>query len=260
MKKEWALITGASSGIGYAYAEALADRGYNLVIVSNETEALHEKAELLEQHYKVDVLPLYADLATAGAAEALYRACKQKALEIEILINNAGMFYFKPFMEERASLSEKMLYLHVLTPTQLCYYFGKEMKERRHGYMLNMSSLSAWTPYPGIALYASTKRYLRNFSRALRSELHDYGVQVAVVCPGAVATNLYNLDDKLKKLAIRLGIMMRPEQLAEKGIRTLLGGRAISIPGTLNKIVLPLLPLLPDCLIRWSLKKGKMFQ
>lgn len=111
-----------------------------------------------------------------------------------------------------------MLYLHVTTPTQLCYYFGQEMKKRRHGYILNMSSLSCWLPYPGITLYASTKRYLKSFSRGLRSELLDYGVSVTVLCPGAVATNLYNLSDNLKTLAIRLGIMMRPEKLAKKGL------------------------------------------
>ena len=89
----------------------------------------------------------------------------------------------------------------------------QEMKKRRHGYILNMSSLSCWLPYPGITLYASTKRYLKSFSRGLRSELLDYGVSVTVLCPGAVATNLYNLSDNLKTLAIRLGIMMRPEKL-----------------------------------------------
>ncbi len=128
------------------------------------------------------------------------------------------MFFFCETLQAKANIVEKMLYLHVTTPTQLCYYFGQEMKKRRHGYILNMSSLSCWLPYPGITLYASTKRYLKSFSRGLRSELLDYGVSVTVLCPGAVATNLYNLSDNLKTLAIRLGIMMRRKNWLKKGL------------------------------------------
>lgn len=259
MDKQWALITGASSGIGYAYAEVLGAKGYNLVIVSNEPLALEEKAKLLKNRYPIEVYPVYADLALPDAASQLFLTCNQRGLEIEILINNAGMFYFKEFAEENIHTSETMLFLHVHTPTQLCYYFGREMKKRGHGYILNMSSLSAWTPYPGIALYAATKRYLKNFSRALRTELSEYNVSVTVICPGAVCTNLYNLSDHLKMLAIRLGIMMRPEVLAEKGIQALFRKKAMRVPGLLNKIGLPIILLIPPGFIRWSLLKKKLF-
>lgn len=258
MDRQWALITGASSGIGYAYAGELASRGFNLVIVSNEEEAIREKAELLSQQYSVEAVPLYRDLAIPGAAEELYTTCQQKGIEIEVLINNAGMFYFNEIVEEKSKVTEKMLYLHVTTPTQLCYYFGREMKKRRHGYILNMSSMSAWIPYPGIGIYASTKRYLKNFSRALRSELYDYNVSVTVLCPGAVATNLYNLKDNLKQLAIHLGIMMRPEKLAKKGINALFRRRFMLMPGLVNKIAVPLLLLLTPGTVRWIMRKSKI--
>lgn len=256
MDNKWALITGASSGIGYAYAEELALRNYNLVIVSNENIAIQEKGTLLEEKYHIKVVPLYQDLAIPGAAEKLYNICCKKSIQIDVLINNAGMFYFKEVVEEKESITEKMLYLHIITPTQLCYYFGKEMKKRQYGYILNMSSMSAWLPFPGIALYASTKRYLKNFSRALRSELYDYNVSITVLCPGAVCTNLYNLSDHLKKLAINLGIMMRPEKLAHKGINALFHRRAMLMPGLLNKLFLPLILLLPAGFIRWIMRKS----
>ena len=147
MEKKWALVTGASSGIGLAYAEELASRGYQLVIVSNEEQAIREKGEFLSEKYGIEVLPLYD-------------TCQEKNIPIEVLVNNAGMFFFCETLQAKANIVEKMLYLHVTTPTQLCYYFGQEMKKRRHGYILNMSSLSCWLPYPGITLYASTKRYL----------------------------------------------------------------------------------------------------
>lgn len=258
MEKKWALITGASSGIGYAYAEALAARKYNLIIVSNELRSIQEKGLALKNKFGIEVIPLYADLAVPDAAKELYSTCQKLGLEIEILINNAGMFYFNTFTETNPATSEKMLYLHVHTPTQLCHYFGREMKKRRQGYILNMSSLSAWMPYPGIGLYASTKRYLKNFSRALRAELSDYHVSVTVVCPGAVCTNLYNLSDRLKKLATRLGIMMLPEKLAEKGIQAMFKRKGMLIPGLINKIALPLIRIIPVNVIYWGLKKGKL--
>lgn len=109
-----------------------------------------------------------------------------------------------------------------------------------------------------ITLYASTKRYLKSFSRGLRSELLDYGVSVTVLCPGAVATNLYNLSDNLKTLAIRLGIMMRPEKLAKKGINALFHHRASLLPGLFNKICTPLVMLLPHGLVRWIMRTTKL--
>ena len=238
MEKKWALVTGASSGIGLAYAEELASRGYQLVIVSNEEQAIREKGEFLSEKYGIEVLPLYRDLAIPGAAKELYDTCQEKNIPIEVLVNNAGMFFFCETLQAKANIVEKMLYLHVTTPTQLCYYFGQEMKKRRHGYILNMSSLSCWLPYPGITLY--------------------YGVSVTVLCPGAVATNLYNLSDNLKTLAIRLGIMMRPEKLAKKGINALFHHRASLLPGLFNKICTPLVMLLPHGLVRWIMRTTKL--
>lgn len=258
MENRWALITGASSGIGYAYAEEMAKRGYPLVIVSNEAEAIGQKAELLHQTYQVNVCAFYRDLAIPGAAEELYHTCREKGIEVEVLINNAGMFFFRETVEEKSKVVEKMLYLHVTTPTQLCYYFGQDMKKRRQGYILNMSSLSAWLPYPGIGLYASTKRYLKNFSRALQAELSDYGVHVAVVCPGAVCTNLYALSDDLKRLAVNLQIMMSPERLSHQAIKALFRGRTVLVPGLINKIALPIVLLLPVNVVRWLMRKSRL--
>ena len=130
MEKKWALVTGASSGIGLAYAEELASRGYQLVIVSNEEQAIREKGEFLSEKYGIEVLPLYRDLAIPGAAKELYDTCQEKNIPIEVLVNNAGMFFFCETLQAKANIVEKMLYLHVTTPTQLCYYFGQEMESR----------------------------------------------------------------------------------------------------------------------------------
>lgn len=256
MQNQWALITGASSGIGFEYAKVLGERNYNLVIVSNEQRAIIEKGEWLKANYGIEVLPVYMDLALPEAARQLYAYCREKSLEVEVLINNAGMFYFGEVLEQKSAQVEQMVLLHLLTPTMLCRLFGADMKERRRGYILNMSSLSAWLPYPGIALYASTKCYLKSFSRAFRSELYGYGVEITTLCPGGVATNLYHLSERLQKLAIRLGFMMRPEKLARKGIRAMFRGKAMRMPGFLNHLFLPLLLLLPAGFVRWGMRKS----
>ena len=130
MEKQWALVTGASSGIGFAYAKELASRGYPVVMVSNEEQAIQEKGEWIRKTYGVDVLTLYQDLAVPGAAKALFDICQEEEIIVDILVNNAGMFFLNEIVDEKEVKVEKMLYLHMTTPTQLCYYFGKEMKRR----------------------------------------------------------------------------------------------------------------------------------
>lgn len=253
----WALITGASSGIGYEYARVLAEKGYPLLMVSNEEIRLQEKAVLLKQHYRIDIIPLYMDLAEAEAPCRLHDFCMQEGLQIDILINNAGIFYFGEVLQQSAAHIAKMLTLHVQTTTLLCRMFGEDMKRRGQGYILNMSSLSAWTAYPGIALYAATKSYLKNFSRAFRAEMREYGVGVTTLCPGAIATDLYHLDKKLQRLAVRLGVMMKPERLARRGIKAMFRRRARVVPGWTNHLFLPLARVLPARWIRtWMRMSG----
>lgn len=255
MEKEWALITGASSGIGYAYAKELAGRGYSLVIVSNEEEAIREKGKLLEEQFGVEVWALCRDLAVEGAAKELYEACRTKQIPVSVLINNAGMYHFSEMLDATTSFTEKTLFLHIYTPTLLCHYFGRDMRERRYGYILNMSSMTAWLPFPGIVLYGSTKRYLKNFTRALHTELYDYNVYVTAICPGAVATNLYNLSEKMKRMGIATGIMMTPEKLAARGVKALFHRRAVVMPGFFNHLFVPFMQLLPHTLIRILMRK-----
>ena len=108
-----------------------------------------------------------------------------------------------------------------------------------------MSSLSCWTPYPGIALYTATKAYIRVFTRALAYELHDYGVKAMVVCPGGAATGLYGLPPHLLKLGVRLGVLMTPERLVRKSLRALFRGKKQLIPGLFNRILIPLAASMP---------------
>ena len=183
-----ALVTGASSGIGLEFARQLAAWGAALVMVSIDRDDLEREAARIATDYRVPVETLCMDLARPESADELYRYCREKGLTIDILINNAGIFSFREVTRTDPAKIETMLQLHIGTVTRLSRLFAADMCARRRGYLLNMSSLSCWTPYPGIALYTATKAYIRVFTRALACELHDYGVHATVVCPGGVAT------------------------------------------------------------------------
>ena len=176
-------------------------------------------------------------------------------LEIEVLVNNAGIFRLEHVVNLSMGVVQAMLMLHMNTVVLLCRYFGDDMRKRGRGYILNMSSMSAWFPYPGISLYASTKCFLKSFSRAFRLEMLDYGVNVTTVCPGAIATDLYNLPRHLQRLAVRIGVMMKPATLARRAINGMFRHRAQMIPGVINYFFIGILFFVPYGVVRWSMRK-----
>ena len=250
-----ALVTGASSGIGLEYARELCIRGYDVVMVSNEQERLAQHAVEFARMYGVQTWPLYLDLSLPDAAEHLHGFCVALGLQVEVLVNNAGIFRLKHVVNLSVAIVRTMLMLHMNTVVLLCRYFGEDMKKRGKGYILNMSSMSAWFPYPGISLYASTKCFLKSFSRAFRLEMLDYGVNVTTVCPGAIATDLYNLPLHLQRLAVRIGVMMKPDTLARRALNGMFRHRAQMIPGVINYFFIGILSLLPYGVVRWGMRK-----
>ncbi|MCR4680890.1 MAG: SDR family NAD(P)-dependent oxidoreductase [Bacteroidales bacterium] len=255
-KNEYALVTGGSSGIGYAYAEGLAKRGYNILIVSNREDLNEQSREKLQAKYpQLDIAILMMDLAQPDAGKQLYDYCHQQKMEIEVLVNNAGMFYFGAAVEKAPAITDTMLRLHVTTPTDLCVLFGKEMKDKGHGYILNAGSIAGFMSFPTIAAYESSKSYIVKFTRALAFELSHYGVKVCCVCPGAVDTDLYNLSLNLRKWLCRIGVMLKPHQVANRGLRAMFRGRKRKIPGWINYFFLFCCFLLPGFIINIVKKK-----
>ena len=249
-----ALVTGASSGMGYEYARQLAEKGCALVIVSNE-EQIHVVADELKQKYGVAVASVCMDLARAEAAKELYDMCQQEGHEIDILVNNAGMFMFRDVNDTDPARIEAMLNLHVITLTQMCRYFSVDMCNRRRGWIINMSSLSAHIPNFGIALYSSTKAYIRVFTRSIYWELYDHNVYATTICPGGVTTRLLGLPDNLLKLGVNLGVLLTPEKLVRKALRAAFGRRKQIMPGIINHIGLVVVTLLPPPLRMWIRRK-----
>jgi len=258
VQPQTALITGGSSGIGLAFAEALAEKGYNLVIVSNQ-DAIYTVAKDLTQRFKVTVTPIFLNLATDNAAHTLHEYCKKHRVTIDILINNAGILLFDEIDDITDAEAIRILKLHVQTPTMLCKLFGTDMKDRGTGHILIVSSITAWSTYPKLMLYAATKRYLRDFGKALHYEMKDYGVNVTTICPGAVNTDLFPLDQKYRQRALRLGIMMEPDKVAKKSLKRLFKKRASYVPGVSSKIMLFFLKIISMNTVQWVRHKFPIF-
>lgn len=253
----WALVTGASSGMGLIYADRLAAQGYDMLLVSNQEKELNETADRLVAKYGVHAIPRFQDLAVRDAADLLYSFCQLQAIEIDVLINNAGMFFFKELHPEDEGRVDAMMNLHMTTVTRMSMLFGENMKRRGHGHILIVSSLAAALPMPGITVYAATKAYLKNFGRSFYFEMRPYGVTVTTVCPAAIATPLYNLRDRLMKTGIRLGIIWTPERLVKRTLRAMENGRRIIRPGFMNIYLPPLIAILPKCLVNRLWNKFK---
>ncbi len=245
----YALITGGSSGIGLEYARQLAARGYGLVLVSNQEEQLRDAAAELGARYGVPVEWLYLDLSTQGCAQKMLEFCDGNGLEVDILINNAGIFFIEYLGSHNLEKARTMVGLHVAAVTECCILFGERMKARGAGHILIMSSMTADIPAPGIAVYSASKAYLKSFGLGLSYELAPYGVGVTTILPAAVDTGLYNLGPRMRKTGRRLGIVLSPEKLVRKALRAMFHGRRIRRPGALNLTIPFLVRLLPSRLI-----------
>ena len=191
-----ALVTGAAHGIGRCYAERLAALGYRLILVDRDGGTLDTARQELAAAHGVTIDTLVMDMARMEASEELYAAVARLGAEVEVLVNNAGVFSYLDILATPVERIERMILLHDLTLSKNCRAFGADMARRGSGYILNMSSYSVWMPFPGMALYTATKAYVRCFSKAFAKEVAERGVRVTAVCPAGVATDLYGLSPK----------------------------------------------------------------
>lgn len=260
---KWALVTGASSGIGLRYATALArDYKYNIVLVSNQEQELEQVAHDLRNKFQVEAETLFTDLSAIDAAENVYRFCQEKGLFIEVLVNNAGMLIFERLVNVSPKRLQTLLMLHVVTMTKLCQLFAKDMiaahqnDPSQKGYILNMSSMSAWMAMPGIQCYNATKGYVLNFSRSLWYELMPEGIHVLAMTPGSTDTGLLPFSEKFGRLLRRVGITMPPERLVKRALYVLFHThRKRCMPGGWNYIIVPIINHLPDWVVRIAMPK-----
>lgn len=269
--KTYALVTGAASGMGRIYARRLAQMGYSLVIVDINEKGLLETEALVKEEVAASetfpdvakedfrVLTVRQDLSLPDAADSIYARTEEAGCQVEVLVNNAGVMYCQGIAETSERMLRLIMMVHMNTPLMLCRKYVGAMKERGKGYILNISSLAAWMTWPGIGMYGGTKRFVRNYSRELRIECQKTGVSVTNAYFGAVDTPLVPLKDSLRKLARGLTVMISPEKAVDRALRATFRRRRGTMPGLLNKIFLPFIVILPDCLLGWIYRKAKPY-
>lgn len=258
--RRWALLTGASRGIGLELAKGLIARNYGLVLVARGESGLEEARRVLLEAGAQEVITLSCDLSEPDAAEKIYAESCCRGLEVEVLVNNAGMFIFRDLVECESARVEHILTLHVTSATQLCRLFAGDMCRRGRGYILNLSSYASWLPFAGLGLYGATKAYLREFSYALHDELRSCGVGVTVAMPAGVATELYGLGERYQRIGVRMGLLATPRRVALRSLRGLFGKRRSVGPGVLWRVLIPIVRHLPRGLKRLVRKKTLGFQ
>ncbi|MGN1219397.1 MAG: SDR family NAD(P)-dependent oxidoreductase [Candidatus Cryptobacteroides sp.] len=269
--RTYALVTGAASGMGRLYCIRLACMGYNVVAVDINKEGLDQTCTMVKDAVNAlegpdnsikesfRILPLVQDLSAREAAEQIFQRTEAEGCVVEVLVNNAGIMYCKGIAETAEKKLELIMAVHMTTPLMLCRKYVNPMKERGCGYILNISSLAAWMSWPGIGMYGNTKRFVKDYSRELRIECQKTGVSVTNAYFGAVDTPLVPLRDDLRKLARGLTVMIRPEKAVSRALRATFKRRRGVMPGLINWIFLPLVVIMPDCLLGWIYRKVKKF-
>lgn len=233
--KQWALVTGASSGIGSDFAHALAERGANLVLAARRTEPMQRLAGALRSRYGVEVVVEGLDLALPGAAEMLARQLGARGIAVDILINNAGSGIIGEFLDQPLAGILAMLNLNMGGLTALTHLFARQMKARGGGHILLVGSIAAYQPNPLFAAYGATKAYVLSLGVALHEELAPHKVVVTVLSPGATETEFFDAAGKAPTAALRR-LMMKSRPVADIGLAALFAGKAVAVPGLLNRI------------------------
>ena len=233
--KKWALVTGASGGLGVELARQLAERGNNLVLAARSEAQMQQLAGELREHHGVDIIVEPIDLSVLGSASVLRDRLDSHGIDIDILVNNAGFGLKSAFVEQDPERLGAMLHLDIVTLTELSHIYGRRMAARAAGHILLVGSMAAFQPIPLMAAYAAAKAYVLSFGEALHVELAPY-VVVTVLSPGLMATGFneasgYETPASLKRMELL------PTKVATIGLDALFAGKSGTIAGKLNKMM-----------------------
>ena len=230
-RSKWALVTGASSGIGWALAEQLAAHGTNLVLTARRADRLAKLANLLKARYRVEAEIFAADLARPQTPVEILRFTEQKRLPIDILINNAGFGAYGDFRKIDSQRLLEMVQVNVAAVVHLTHLFLPAMVERGSGYIMILASTAAFQPVPYITTYAATKGFDLLFAEGLAEEARRYGVNVCALCPGSTVSEFHEVAGQPLHMA---GPQESNEKVARVGLQALAQGKPRVISGTRN--------------------------
>lgn len=244
LEGQWALVTGASSGIGAEIAKLLAAEGAHLVITARRKERLEKLADELRSTHGVEVDVEAADLADPAAPQVLFDTLQAAGKHIDVLINNAGFGAYDDFTVIPWERHHSMIQVNITALTHLAHLFIPPMVEKGRGYVMNISSFVAYVACPNFAVYAATKAYVRNLTEAIDYELKGTGVNAIAICPGGVRTEFSEQSDqKLNKMGE--GSLMEADKLAQISVSKMLKNRRTVVPGFMNAFMTWIMRFVP---------------
>ena len=258
--KSFSVVTGASNGIGLELARQLAARGHNLVLVSRDEGKLDQAAAAITAtHPAVTIHTLPVDLAVPSAARRVFEHTEQLGVEVDVLINNAGVGLYGEHVELEPEQLARMLQLNIISLCELCTVYGREMQKRGRGRILNVASTAAYQPTPFFAAYGASKAFVLNFSEALAKELEDHGVSVSCLSPGPTDTAFFGDIDRrgISTGYFAKGSRHDARDVARVGLEALFSGRLSKIVGSANYWQAWSLRFAPRSVVA-SLAKGMM--
>ncbi|MFV5685977.1 SDR family NAD(P)-dependent oxidoreductase [Flavobacterium sp. GB2R13] len=246
----YALITGASKGIGKAIAEELAQRKYNLLLVARSADSLKEIADNLSKKHHIKVAYLAIDLSLNESTSQVYQWCEANKYQVQILINNAGYGLSGPFKSSSIAENINMMHLNTRTLVQMCHQFLPMLQQQKQAYILNIASTAAYQAVPGLCLYAATKAFVLHFSRGLRHELLGSSISVTSVSPGATNTDFASRA-KVGKKALKAAekVNMTAEQVAKLAVNALFNKKPEIVTGFVNQLGVFFAWLLPKSIL-----------
>jgi short-subunit dehydrogenase len=263
MMRRTALITGASSGIGEAFATVFASEGFDLVITARRAERLQDVADRLEGQYGGRVHVITGDLAQRDAARRLCEELAARGLQIDALVNNAGYGVPGVYSASPWSRHDEFLQVMVTTVAELTYRLVPGMVERRYGRIINIASLAGLVPAPaGHTLYAASKAFVIKFSESLAHEVGPYGVHVTALCPGFTWSEFHDVTgtrDRMNRLPTWM--WMTAADVAREGFDAVMAGTPIHINGRVNRTIAILVRYIPQWIVRSvSRRFGKTYR
>lgn len=251
----YALVTGATSGIGKELAKLLVKDGYNLVIVGRNQDTLEKTSSELKAINPVKIVTISKDLFNKNAAFELYELVKAKGIQVDILVNDAGQGQYGKFINTEIQRELEIIQLNISSLVVLTKLFLKDMVARKSGRILNLSSIASKIPGPFQSVYHGTKAFVQSFTEAIRDEVKETGVVITALLPGATATDFFNKADMLNAKIVAEGDLADAATVAEDGYEALMKGKDMVISGFKNKVQVAMASVLPDSMVAAQMHK-----
>ena len=257
MNKKTALITGASSGIGFEIAKCLAKKGFDLVITARNKKKLENAAEMLSHEAEASVEVVVADLHDPLAPEAIYNYCQKKERKINLLVNNAGYAIPTPFDQTSMEEEEKFIRVLALAVIALTKLFIRDMLKAREGKIMMISSVAAYAPPSTIqTLYGPVKTFVNRFSEGININYNDIGITSTAVCPGYTVTNFHKASGVQEEMDRVPSFMKKTAySVAKQAVNATLRGKRVCVPSKTFKLIVFLLKILPHSLFPFFSKR-----